>query len=55
LAPAQKDEEINSEITKLKEKHEREISMILSVNATNLEQIREEYEQKLREFEVNFI
>jgi hypothetical protein len=36
----------------LKEKHEQEISALMSVNAANLEQMRMEYEGMIKELEV---
>ena len=43
--------QLHPEINKLKVKHEQEISALISANAYNIQQIREEYNEKIKELE----
>ncbi|KAL3097762.1 hypothetical protein niasHS_000497 [Heterodera schachtii] len=44
--------EVEKNMTKLKEKHECEMAAIISANASNIQQIRAEYEERIRELEL---
>uniref|UniRef100_A0A915NR28 Golgin-84 n=1 Tax=Meloidogyne floridensis TaxID=298350 RepID=A0A915NR28_9BILA len=43
--------ELSSQISKLKEKHENEISAILSVHNSNVKQLKEDYEKRIEQLE----
>lgn len=42
-------------IAELKERHEHEISTLMSINASNSKQLREQYEERMREIEVLWV
>lgn len=51
LTPREGGELLSSQISQLKEKHENEISAILSVHNSNVKQLKEDYERRIEQLE----